>query len=577
MRSDANTASYSAANFLLESLSEVGIDYLFSNFGTDHAPLIEAAAGRRQRGQALPKIILCPHESTAGHMAGGYALATGRGQGVLVHVDVGTANTSIAMHNLFRSRIPVFLMAGKAPFTTHGEIAGSRDNYVHFVQEPFDQGSLVRPYVKWEWTLPSGVVAKETVRRAHTIMQSEPKGPVYLMLPRETLSEMWDEQDIHAFPADRFGATTPSGADPALIHALVERLLTAHHPILITSFGGRTPGTSEAIDALAAFAGIRVFESNMVNAIAHEGPCFSGFQPGAHMKQADLGLLVDSDVPWIPKDAAANEQLFWAQIDLDVLKANSPMWSFPAHLRLNGNSARILTQVLEALEARATPAFRKAADERLQTIAQERAKRLEAVAKLADNKGRSGEINAHYLCREIGKRIGPEDFIMQEAARNGPAMAQQIPRPVAGSMVRVAGGGLGASGGMALGVKLARPEHLSVQILGDGGFYLNNPSSVYAVSKQYNLPIFTIVLDNSGWSAVKESTLRMYPDGDAKALQSYAAELAPDVDFSKVIEGFGGYGEKLTDPEQVEAAIDRCLREVRGGRSALLHACVTRL
>ena len=577
MRSEANTARYSAANFFLEALSEVGIDYLFSNFGTDHAPLIEAAASRRQRGQALPKIILCPHESTAGHMAGGYALATGRGQGVLVHVDVGTANTSIAMHNLFRSRIPVFLMAGKAPFTTHGEIAGSRDNYVHFVQEPFDQGSLVRPYVKWEWTLPSGVVAKETVRRAHTIMQSEPKGPVYLMLPRETLSEMWNEQDIHAFPADRFGATTPSGADPALVDALAEKLLTARHPILITSFGGRTPGTSEAIEALAAFAGIRVFESNMVNAIAHEGPCFSGFQPGPHMKQADLGLLVDSDVPWIPKDAAANEQLFWAQIDLDVLKANSPMWSFPAHLRLNGNSARILTQVLEVLEARATPAFRQGARERLQTIAQERTKRLEAVAKLADNKGRPGEINAHYLCREIGKRIGPEDFIMQEAARNGPAMAQQIPRPVAGSMVRVAGGGLGASGGMALGVKLARPQHLSVQILGDGGFYLNNPSSVYAVSKQYNLPIFTIVLDNSGWSAVKESTLRMYPEGDAKSLQSYEAELAPDVDFSKVIEGFGGYGEKLTDPEQVEAAIDRCLHEVRGGRSALLHACVTRL
>ena len=281
MRSDANTARYSAANFFLEALSEVGIDYLFSNFGTDHAPLIEAAAGRRQRGQALPKIILCPHESTAGHMAGGYALATGRGQGVLVHVDVGTANTSIAMHNLFRSRIPVFLMAGKAPFTTHGEIAGSRDNYVHFVQEPFDQGSLVRPYVKWEWTLPSGVVAKETVRRAHTIMQSEPKGPVYLMLPRETLSEMWNEQDIHAFPADRFGATTPSGADPGAGRCAGRKTAHGAPPDPDHVIWRPHAGNVEAIEALAAFAGIRVFESNMVNAIAHEGPCFSGFQPAA--------------------------------------------------------------------------------------------------------------------------------------------------------------------------------------------------------------------------------------------------------------------------------------------------------
>ena len=160
MDTGANVASYSAANYFIEGLNEVGIDYLFSNMGTDHAPIIEAFAGRRRRGQKIPTIIVCPHENTAAHMAGGYAMVTGRGQGVLVHVDVGTANTANAMHNLYRSRLPVLLMAGKAPFTTHGELTGTRDNYVHFVQEPFDQGSLVRPYTKWEWTLPSGIVAK---------------------------------------------------------------------------------------------------------------------------------------------------------------------------------------------------------------------------------------------------------------------------------------------------------------------------------------------------------------------------------------------------------------------------------
>ena len=194
MDTGANVASHSAANYLIEGLNEVGIDYLFSNMGTDHAPIIEAFAGRKRRGQKVPTIIVCPHENTAAHMAGGYAMVTGRGQGVLVHVDVGTANTANAMHNLYRSRLPVLLMAGKAPFTTHGELTGTRDNYVHFVQEPFDQGSLVRPYTKWEWTLPSGIVVKEVLRRAHTIMQSDPKGPVYLMLPREILTEVWAQR-----------------------------------------------------------------------------------------------------------------------------------------------------------------------------------------------------------------------------------------------------------------------------------------------------------------------------------------------------------------------------------------------
>jgi acetolactate synthase-1/2/3 large subunit len=53
------------------------------------------------------------------------------------------------------------LFAGRAPYTLHGELAGSRDTYVHFVQDPFDIASIVRPYVKWEYSLPSGIVVKE--------------------------------------------------------------------------------------------------------------------------------------------------------------------------------------------------------------------------------------------------------------------------------------------------------------------------------------------------------------------------------------------------------------------------------
>jgi acetolactate synthase-1/2/3 large subunit len=246
-----NSPTYSTAYFFLEGLSELGIEYLFCNFGTDHAPIIEEIAHRRKRGDALPTIITCPHENTAAHMAAGYAFVTGRGQGVLVHVDVGTANTATAMHNIFRSRLPVLLMAGKAPYTTGNELVGSRDTYVHFVQEPFDQASLVRPYLKWEWTLPSGIVVKEALRRAHSIMQSEPQGPVYLMMQRETLTQPWSVDDVRRFDAEQHGATTGGGADPKLVTQLVDRLLTAKSPILITGYAGRNPRASELITELA--------------------------------------------------------------------------------------------------------------------------------------------------------------------------------------------------------------------------------------------------------------------------------------------------------------------------------------
>ena len=316
MDSGVNTASYSAANYFIEGLNEIGIEYLFSNMGTDHAPIIEALAGRsaaRAAGCRRSSFARTRTRRRTWPAAMRWRPAAARACWCMS--TSARPTPSNAMHNLYRSRIPVLLMAGKAPFTAHGELTGTRDNYVHFVQEPFDQGSLVRPYMKWEWTLPSGVVVKEALRRAHTVMQSEPKGPVYLMLPREILTEVWSDQDMRVL-SRRALRQHANRAAPIrkLVERLADALLAAKDPMLITSYGGRTPGTSDAIERLAEFAGIRVFESNMVNNISHEGPCFSGFAAGPHVAQTDFGLLVDVDVPWFPRDSKAN--------DADVLGAD---------------------------------------------------------------------------------------------------------------------------------------------------------------------------------------------------------------------------------------------------------------
>jgi acetolactate synthase-1/2/3 large subunit len=571
-----NVPDFATAYYLLEGLNEIGIDYLFCNFGTDHAPIIDEMAHRRKRGEAMPAVVRCPHENTAAHMAAGYALVTGRGQGVLVHVDVGTANTANGMHNLYRSRLPVLLMAGKAPYTVNDELIGSRDTYVHFIQEPFDQASLVRPYLKWEWTLPSGVVVKEALRRAHSIMQSEPRGPVYLMMQRETLTQHWNADEIRRYPADQFAAT-PGGGDPKLVSALADKLLTAENPILITGYAGRHAHASRAIDALSQFAGIAVYEANMTNNISHDSPCFVGFSADKAVPEADVGLLVDVDVPWFPSDVQPSEKTFWAHIDIDILKPGSPMWTFPGNLRMQGDSGRILDQVLEELKAKATPRFKAAAAARLTRIKAARDQRIARAAKLAADKGKPGAINPHYLMAELGKLLDDEDIIFNEGVTNAGAAVLQILRRLPNTTVRSGGGGLGWSGGMALGAKLAAPHRLMVQISGDGGFYFGNPCSVFAVAQQYKLPIFSIVLDNSGWNAVKQSTLRVFPEGEAKAANAFEAELAANVDFTKIGEAFGAYAEKLTEPAEVPAALARCVKQVRGGRAALLHARVTQM
>src|SRR5205823_7682230 len=118
----------------------------------------------------------------------------------------------------------VMRFAGRAPFTLHGELPGSRDTYV-----PFDIASIVRPYVKWEYSLPSGVVVKEALARASAFMQSDPPGPVYMMLPRETLAEQWDEAQMPAYNPARYGGVAAGGIDAARVDAIATRLLAAEN------------------------------------------------------------------------------------------------------------------------------------------------------------------------------------------------------------------------------------------------------------------------------------------------------------------------------------------------------------
>jgi acetolactate synthase-1/2/3 large subunit len=572
-------ARHSTAHYFLEGLVDLGIDYVFSNLGTDHVSLIEALAQWDAEGRSHPVMVLCPHENVAVHMAGGYAALTGKGQAVMVHVDAGTANSSMGLHNLFRGRLPVFLMAGKAPYTLRGELPGARDNYVHFVQDPFDIGSLVRPYVKWEYTLPSGVVTKEALRRGHTMMQSDPKGPVFMTLPRETLAETWDAATMPGFPASGYGAVACGGVEPTVAARIAERLMAANDPIAITAYLGRSAAAVAVLDALARECGIRVFEFNPVYLnIPRNSPCFAGFDAKAAIAHADLGLLLDVDVPWLPKYVPEQPQLPWIHVDVDAVKKDFPMWGFATDMRIQGDCATVLAQVLEIVRTRANPDFRERCAQRIASWGTEHQGRRLRTAAAAAKPGNKGAISPDWVCAALNEVLLPDDIVVNEAIRNSPAVLQQIERTQPQSYIGLAGGGLGFSGGTALGAKLARPRSRVLQIVGDGGFHFCNPTAVYAVAQQYGLPVFTVVLDNGGWQAVKEAVLRVYPDGAAAASNDFQARLGGAArDFAQVAAAFGAHGETVDDPDQLRAAIRRCLAANDAGRAAVLCVRITGL
>src|SRR5436190_17612081 len=225
-----------AGEIFLRSLAEHGVDFFFANPGTDFPPIVEAFSRARDTNAKMPRPVLVPHENLAVAMAHGAYLMTGRPQAMMVHVNVGTANTINLLANAARDRVPLLLMAGRSPIMEAGAF-GARSRPIHWAQEMFDQAGMVREFVKWDYELRNPAQAGMVVARAVEVAMAPPRGPVYLMLPREPLSA----------PAGTDKATEPRSLpsaahpDPASVARLADWLVEAERPLLIASSVVRVP------------------------------------------------------------------------------------------------------------------------------------------------------------------------------------------------------------------------------------------------------------------------------------------------------------------------------------------------
>src|SRR5262249_7882495 len=224
-----------AAEAYIARLGERGIEYVFANAGTDFAPIVEALA--HNRGAKVPRFMVVPHENVAMAMAHGYYRIAGKPAAVMVHVTVGTANALCGLMNASRDNVPVLLAAGRTPLTESGSIA-SRNRSIHWGQESFDQGGMVREYGKWDYELRSGQPVEAVVDRALDIAMTEPRGPVYLTLPREVIAAPTVDTRRDGVRPLGVSAVEPSRRAIEEAAALIAK---AEFPLIITSSVGRQP------------------------------------------------------------------------------------------------------------------------------------------------------------------------------------------------------------------------------------------------------------------------------------------------------------------------------------------------
>jgi len=239
------------------------VRYLFANLGSDHTGIVEAYAQARSDGgaDALPELVLCPHEFVALSAAQGYAQVSGEAQAVLVHVDCGTQNLGGAVHNVSRGRVPVLILAGLSPVTAEGELPGGRNEFIHWLQDTADQAGIVRGYVKYAHEIRTGRNAQQLVHRALQIARSEPAGPAYLLAGREVMEETAPAGPGGPGQRQWWSPVAPMALAPQVADEIAAALAAADAPLVVTSYLGRDPAAVAALTELCELAGIGVIES----------------------------------------------------------------------------------------------------------------------------------------------------------------------------------------------------------------------------------------------------------------------------------------------------------------------------
>ncbi|MEO4041545.1 thiamine pyrophosphate-requiring protein [Hoeflea sp. CAU 1731] len=551
-----------AAEAYLQALTKGGVDSLYAVAGTDFPSIVEAYERAPMTGAKLPKAFTVPHENLAVAMAHGDALRSNRPQAAMVHVSVGTANMVCGALNAIRDGVPLLLSAGRTPLTEDGP-EGTRTRFIHWAQEMFDQGGMIREAVKWDFELRHPEQVEDVAIRALDIASTPPAGPVYLSLPRELLAARV-APDRPDRARSRVSAAAP---DSEAIARLADAIRKAEYPVIVTSNAGREPAAAALLDELARAWALPVVQFNprSVN-LPFDHPMALGFDTRDLLGAADLLLSIACDVPWIPRVTQPKPQGVLWEIDHDPLFSRYPLRSFPAAESITSGPAAALRALSEAL-GHPGPADLTRIEKRRRVVGREREKRL------SPDKLDMDRLTAESASAILAAQLPQDAIVVNEYSFKTELARFERPGQFYGF---TPAGGLGFGFGAALGIQAAqaRDEQAPgpvVAMLGDGAYMFNNPVACHWASAAHKLPVLAIIFNNGRWGAVRNSTLAMYPQGAAAAADGmFLADLSPSPDYAAICRANGGHAETVGGVADLPAALDRALASVDAGTQALI-------
>ncbi|HLT27466.1 MAG TPA: thiamine pyrophosphate-requiring protein [Zeimonas sp.] len=552
---------------ILELLHLRGVKYLFGGAPTS---MLEAVAKKNARREETLRGVITPHEQTAVAMAHGYHVATGELQAVYLYSTVGTANAVGGIINASRARIPMILIAARSPVSERPGVPGARDIHVQWAQESFDQGALVREYVKWDYELRTADQLEAVIDRAIEVATAEPRGPVYLSVPRDLLAQRIDSISVDV-PSRRV-VRARCQPDPDRLVEAAELLARARKPVVITSEIGRDETAREALVALAEAGGFGVLEASPVYAnfppshSCHLGYVFAS-QARPELAEADVVLVVESDVPWFESRVPMPSSTRVIQLGVEPFYQRYPMRGFRCDVPLVADPASALRELARLVAARIEP---QEAARRMEAHRQRRRIDRAVLAQAIDEDSRKEDITFLWASECVARLLSDDTVLVNEYPVDLRVAAPERPGSYFGPSHA---GGLGWAFAAALGVRAARPTSTVVCTLGDGSYHYSVPTSCHHVAAAEQLPLLVVVFDNGGWNEVRKSVLSVHPDGWAARQDPMPLVAFPqETRYHAIAEAFGGYGVTVRSSAQLPAALENAMKIVREeGRQALVH------
>lgn len=559
------TKGLTGAQAFLRVLSAMGIERIFASPGSEWSPVWEALAD--PSANDIPRYMSTRHEETAIGMASGYAKATGKLPAVMIHTTVGALHGTMAMRGALHEQVPMVIFAGESVGFGEDDGPDVGGQWASHLGDMGGPARLVENTVKWSFGVNTKSILPATVQRACRLAMAGPRGPVFVSLPMEHLFDTMTRN-----VASGLGSSPLATADEGGIAQLADLLANAKNPVIVAEDAGRAVKAVGHLVAIAELLGCNVVETRSTGSInmPRNHPLHGGFEPKTAVAGSDVIFLVSVIAPWHPASVTPSPNAKVAVLDENPHRIELPFLGVQSDLCLAGEVESSLERLLAALQRRIgkDDAARRAraADLKAQNDARRQKWRDEARA-LATQK----PMDTRWVAHEIGQALPADAVVVEETITHRLAIHQQLDRLRPGSYFAGCIGGLGTGLSTALGVKAADPSRPVICLIGDGSFNYDPVPAVFGAAQEHDLPFLTIMFNNQGYLSQKAGVPGYYPDGWAVKTNNFSGlHISPCPEYARIIEAFGGHGEKVEEPGEVRNAIRRGLEALKNGRSALL-------